>query len=235
MKVTSIDDIADDGDGVKEAKKKASSDMKKTFSYEGALLPPPDPGHMTNSLPRSRSHNAMFRNTLLQAVEQQQAQTQRDHTSVAAPSLDAPNRAHHRRSKSYEIEDEVGGVSTGGGGGGGGGWVVGALSQNDGYWDNTGLRVASRKASKSQTDVSRPRPGIIGPKVDIKPNLRLKKSGVVKGTSSWGQRPTLQVRNKFTHTQLSRSQVRQTSQCLLEMCRCLGHLKLAEPKRKREV
>ena len=192
MKITSIDDI-DDGTKPSDSdcKKMVDNDnIRKTFSYEGSLLSPPNNGsHVTTSLPRSKSHNAMFRATLMQAMQQQQAPlSQQDYTQQGGRTLspEAQVTPVHHRSKSYDIDNDP---SVGEG------W--GSLSQNEAQWQSAMLTVESRKTSRSQTDISRLKttPGISGPKVDINPNIRLKKSGVIKDTSSWSQRPTLEVTN----------------------------------------
>lgn len=70
----------------------------------------------------------------------------------------------HKRSRSYHGEDEEEGTET-------------------------KLNVEARTASKSQSNISKLKPET---KVEIDSNLRVKKSGVVKGSSSRG-RPTLEV------------------------------------------
>ena len=171
MKVTSIDNLEIEeerhppGENVRDH-------VRKTFSYEGALLPP-DAGRVTTSLPRSRSHNAMFRATLIQAVQQQQ---QQKHNTLTGSSLEAPIIAH-RRSKSYEGEvEEEGGMPIAGG----------ALSQNE-YLEAATLSVETRSTSRSHSDISG-----LEAEERIEPNLRLKKSGIVKESSNW--RPTLEVK-----------------------------------------
>ena len=171
-KVTSIDDV-DMEENVEMWEKSAhkagevTEHMKKTFSYEGNLLPS-DTNKATADIPRSQSHNATFRSTLLQAVQQQQQQQQHNRSLQEGSSLEAPIIAHHhQRSKSYHEEEE-------GGAWGGGGDEGGTDSK---------LSVEARETSKSQSDVSRI-------KIEAK---RVKKSGVVKDMSSWGQRPTLGV------------------------------------------
>lgn len=195
MKITSIDDIDDDIRDSKPSdsgKKTADNEnIKKTFSNEGPLLPPPNDSHVTTSLPRSKSHNAMFRTTLMQAMQQQQQQpllSQQDSTQPVGKTLspEAQVIAAHHRSKSYDVENDAEMASVGEG------W--GSLSQNEGPWQGATLTVESRKTSRSQTDISRLKTTSIGRvKVDIDPNIRLKKSGVIK--HSWGQRPTLEVKN----------------------------------------
>ena len=86
-------------------------------------------------------------------------------------SVEAPVIAHHR-SKSYQEEEDGGG--------------------REGGWGGTELSVAATTTSESQPDISDTRPAS---KVEIDSNVRMKKSGVVKGVSSRGvgQRPTLEV------------------------------------------
>ena len=176
IKTTSIDDV-DVADKKGRAGKKGRNKkdvgevpehIKKTFSYEGPIL---SPNRETSSLPRSRSHNAMFRATLIQAVQQQQQQSPPPETAPEAPTVS------HQRSMSYEDEEERGRLP------------LTALSQEEG-WDNGRLKVESRTTSRSQSDISRLKIDVGGA---IDSNVRLKKSGVVKGATNWGQRPTLEV------------------------------------------
>ena len=171
MKVTSIDDVESGGET-----ESSGDGIKKTFSYEGMLLSGSHDGHVTTSLPRSRSHNAMFRATIIQAaVQHQQHNHSRAQSSDA--TLDGPTISHSR-SKSYEdkegdeMERERGDVVN---------------------WNGEGLKFEARQTSLSQSDISRMSVEEKRGGVQVEPNLRLKKSGVVKETSSWGQRPTLEV------------------------------------------
>ena len=172
MKVTSIDDVEFGGDTENGAQ--VSDSIKKTFSYEGVPQSPeshvtsPD-GHVTSSIPRSRSHNAMFRATLIQAVQQHHSRTPSDDTILAS----------HSRSKLYDEAEEVEGGTREGVGGGTREGVGGGRGTEDG----SRLGVEERKI---ETDISRMR--VSEEKVD--PNLRLTKSGVIKETP---KRPTLEV------------------------------------------
>ena len=169
MKVTSIDDV----EFGEENSSQVSDSIKKTFSYEGALLPQSPDGHVTSpddhvtsSIPRSRSQNAMFRATLIQAVQQQQ---NRQHSRTLSDDM-TRNSQGHSRSKSYDAAEEVGG--------------------GRGIEDGSRLGVEERG---SQTDVSHEMR--VGEEkgagsVDVDPNLRLTKSGVVKEAA---KRPTLEV------------------------------------------
>ena len=174
MKVTSIDDVEETDSGAE------SDGIKKTFSYEGALLPGSHDGHVTSVITRSTSHNAMFRATIIQAAQNHQHRRSPSHDAT----LDAPTISHSR-SKSSEGGEE--GVCERGGG---------EVCEGGG-----GEGVEARETSRSQTDISRM---LVGGKeeeeeegeregVQIEPNLRLKKSGVVKETSARVQRPTLEV------------------------------------------
>ena len=174
MKVTSIDDVEYGGE-TENANSQSSESIKKTFNYEGALLPQSHDGHVTSSsIPRSRSHNAMFRASLMQAVQQQN----HSRTPSGDATLSPPPVSHHR-SKSFKVGEEGEGEE---------------LERGSGDGEEVRMGVEARNTSRSQTDVSGLRVGgETAGKVEIEPNLRLKKSGVVKGTSSWGQRPTLEV------------------------------------------
>ena len=179
MKVTSIDDVEETENGGQ-----VSESIKKTFSYEGALLPQsPDghvtshDGHVTSNIPRSRSHNAMFRATLIQAVQQQQQQHQHQHSRTPSGdvTLGAPVISHSR-SKSYDEVEEVRETERG--------------RSNGGKWE--GFRIGGevhKTTTDSQTE-GQVREEEEAERMDIDPNLRLTKSGVVKEAS---KRPTLEV------------------------------------------
>ena len=173
MKVTSIDDV-EFGEDTGKNSSQVSDSIKKTFSYEGAQSPDghvtsPD-DHVTSSIPRSRSHNAMFRATLIQAVQQQQ---NRQHSRTPSDDM---TRISHSHSESYDAAEERGEVGGG-----------------RGIDDGSRLGVEGCKIGGSQTDVSH-ETGVGEEKgagsVDIDPNLRLTKSGVVKEAA---KRPTLEV------------------------------------------
>ena len=193
-KVTSIDDVDMEendekwGKGVRKTDE-VTGHVKKTFSYEGNLLPS-DTNKPATNIPRSQSHNATFRSTLLQAVQQQQQHNR----SLQEGMIEAPVIAHHHhRSKSYHEEEEVAGVVGGGG---------------DKGWADDKLSVEARETSRSQSDVSRLKTD--ADRVEIDPNLRLKKSGVVKDVSTWGQRPSLEVSVQLSEKDSSNSEISQS-------------------------
>ena len=193
MKVTSIDDVKEEEDGISKEVKSAdvAVHVKKTFSYERQLMVQDSGGHVSTSLPRSKSHNAVFNASLLHTVQQH------DHPG----SLEAPYIGHHP-SKSYQGEEK----EEGGEGG------------SDGGWAGMKLNVEARNTSRSQSDVSKLKPEA---RVEFDSNLRVKKSGVVKGASSrgTGQRPTLEV---SAYKYKVRYEILQVLSVYL---RCLGQLR----------
>lgn len=181
MKVTSIDDVEYGGET--ENGGQASESIKKIFSYEGALLPQspdghvtsPD-GHVTSNIPRSRSHNAMFRATLIQAVQQQQQQQhQHSRTPSGDVTLGAPIISHSR-SKSYDEVEEVRETERG--------------RSNGEKWEGFRLGGEVHKTTTDSQTEGQVREEEEAEKMDIDPNLRLTKSGVIKEAS---KRPTLEV------------------------------------------
>ena len=156
MKVTNIDDVEEEVKKVSDAE--MTECIRKTFSYEGQVLPPDSKEQSSSALPRSHSHNTSLKVSPLPTVQKQNGGPQSDFPVVS-----------HKRSRSYHGEDEE-------------------------EETETKLNVEARTASKSQSNISKLK---LEAKVEIDSNLRVKKSGVVKGSSSRG-RPTLGV--SVTHS-----------------------------------
>lgn len=150
MKVTNIDDVEEDVKKVSDAE--MTECIRKTFSYEGQVLPQDSKEPSNSALPRSHSHNTSLKVSPLPTVQKQNGGPQ------SGPVVS------HKRSRSYHGEDEEEGTET-------------------------KLNIEARTASKSQSNISKLK---VEAKVEIDSNLRVKKSGVVKGSSSRG-RPTLEV------------------------------------------
>lgn len=164
MKVTNIDDVEEE-ETVKEVSDAEMTEcVRKTFSYEGQILPLDSNGQPSSNVRRSHSHNTPLKISPLPKAPEQNDRLQ-------------PPVVSHKRSRSYHGEEEEGGT-------------------NEGRTE-TKLNVESRTASKSQSNISKLKPEA---KVEIDSNVRVKKSGVVKGASSRGtsQRPTLEV-STLTH------------------------------------
>lgn len=151
MKVTNIDDVEEEVKKVNAAQ--IAESIKKTFSYEGQILPQDSKEESSSPLPRSHSHNTALKVSPLPTVENQNCGPQ-SYVRVVS----------HQRSRSYHGEDEEGDTET-------------------------KLNDEAHTASKSQSNINKLKPEA---KVEIDSNIRVKKSGVVKGASSRG-RPTLEV------------------------------------------